>query len=79
MRGFQSEVDLSNARASRSSTDASASRTFRNQVSSFVQSLPNDLWMIHPMNPLAWLKYFKDLKLDHGFLSWLVRHYGFSI
>ncbi|KDP36282.1 hypothetical protein JCGZ_05785 [Jatropha curcas] len=27
---------------------------------------------IHPLNQLAWLKYFKDLKLDHGFLSWLV-------
>ncbi|KDP25892.1 hypothetical protein JCGZ_23740 [Jatropha curcas] len=66
MRGFQNE-----ARAGGSSTDASAFRTFRNQVSSFVQSLPNDLWGIHHMNQLAWLKYFKDLKPDHGFLSWL--------
>ncbi|KDP37737.1 hypothetical protein JCGZ_05227 [Jatropha curcas] len=76
MRGFQSEVDLSEARAGGSSTDASTSRTFRNQVSSFVQSLPNDLWGIHPMNQLAWLKYSKDLKPDHGFLSWLVRHFN---
>ncbi|KDP35065.1 hypothetical protein JCGZ_11035 [Jatropha curcas] len=76
MRGFQNEVDLSKARAGGSSTDASASRTFRNQVSSFVQSLPNDLWRIHPMNQLAWLKSFKDWKLDHGFLSWLVRHFN---
>ncbi|KDP30080.1 hypothetical protein JCGZ_18555 [Jatropha curcas] len=71
MRGFQSEVDLSMARAGGSSTDASASRAFRNQVSSVVQSLPDDLWGIHPMNQLAWLKYFKDKKPDHGFLSWL--------
>ncbi|KDP23180.1 hypothetical protein JCGZ_00329 [Jatropha curcas] len=49
---------------------------FRNQVSSFIQSLPDDLWEIHPMNQLAWLKYFKDLKPDHGFLSWLVRHFN---
>ncbi|KDP25153.1 hypothetical protein JCGZ_24255 [Jatropha curcas] len=49
---------------------------FRNQVSSFVQSLPDDLWEIQPMNQLAWLKYFKDLKPDHGFLSWLVRHFN---
>ncbi|KDP29823.1 hypothetical protein JCGZ_19162 [Jatropha curcas] len=49
---------------------------FRNQVSSFVQSLPDNLWGIHPMNQLAWLKYFKDLKPDHGFLSWLVRHFN---
>ncbi|KDP31487.1 hypothetical protein JCGZ_15438 [Jatropha curcas] len=49
---------------------------FRNQVSSFVQSLPDNLWEIHPMNQLAWLKYFKDLKPDHGFLSWLVRHFN---
>ncbi|KDP24265.1 hypothetical protein JCGZ_26699 [Jatropha curcas] len=39
---------------------------FRNQVSSFVQSIPDDLWQIHPMNQLAWLKYFKDLKPDHN-------------
>ncbi|KDP25901.1 hypothetical protein JCGZ_23737 [Jatropha curcas] len=45
---------------------------FRNQVSSFVQSIPDDLWQIPPMNQLIWLKYFKDLKPDHGFLSWLV-------
>ncbi|KDP33135.1 hypothetical protein JCGZ_13601 [Jatropha curcas] len=63
MRGFQNE-----ARVGGSSTDASTSRTFRNQVSSFVQSLPNDLWGIHPMNQLAWLKYFKDLKPDHVYL-----------
>ncbi|KDP39775.1 hypothetical protein JCGZ_04934 [Jatropha curcas] len=49
---------------------------FRNQVSSFVQSIPDDLWQIHPMNQLAWLKYFKDLKPDHGFLSWLVRYFN---
>ncbi|KDP40420.1 hypothetical protein JCGZ_03770 [Jatropha curcas] len=67
---------LDPARAGGSSTDASASRTFRNQVSSFIQSLPNDLWGIHPMNQLAWLKYFKDLKPDHGFLSWLVRRFN---
>ncbi|KDP35061.1 hypothetical protein JCGZ_11154 [Jatropha curcas] len=45
---------------------------FRNQVSSFIQSVPDDLWQISPMNQPAWLKYFKDLKPDHGFLSWLV-------
>ncbi|KDP23059.1 hypothetical protein JCGZ_01667 [Jatropha curcas] len=45
---------------------------FRNQVSSFVRSIPDDLWQIHPINQLAWLKYFKDLKPDHSFLSWLV-------
>ncbi|KDP30123.1 hypothetical protein JCGZ_18118 [Jatropha curcas] len=28
------------------------------------------------MNQLAWLKYFKDLKPDHGFLSWLGRHFN---
>ncbi|KDP27007.1 hypothetical protein JCGZ_22188 [Jatropha curcas] len=49
---------------------------FRNQVSSFIQSIPDDLWQIHPMNQLAWLKYFKDLKPDHGFLSWLVRYFN---
>ncbi|KDP24972.1 hypothetical protein JCGZ_24271 [Jatropha curcas] len=49
---------------------------FRNQVSSFVQSIPNDLWQICPMNQLAWLKYFKDLKPDHGFLSWLVTYFN---
>ncbi|KDP36693.1 hypothetical protein JCGZ_08861 [Jatropha curcas] len=49
---------------------------FRNQVSSFVRSIPDDLWEIHPMSQLAWLKYFKDLKPDHGFLSWLVRHFN---
>ncbi|KDP42673.1 hypothetical protein JCGZ_23613 [Jatropha curcas] len=49
---------------------------FRNQVSSFVQSIPNDLWQIHPMNQLAWLKYFKDLKSDHSFLSWLVMYFN---
>ncbi|KDP44427.1 hypothetical protein JCGZ_16260 [Jatropha curcas] len=49
---------------------------FRNQVSSFVQSIPDNLWQIHPMNQLAWLKYFKDLKPDHGFLSWLVTYFN---
>ncbi|KDP24937.1 hypothetical protein JCGZ_24440 [Jatropha curcas] len=49
---------------------------FRNQVSSFVQSIPDDLWQIPPMNQLAWLRYFKDLKPDHGFLSWVVTHFN---
>ncbi|KDP29486.1 hypothetical protein JCGZ_19325 [Jatropha curcas] len=49
---------------------------FINQVSSFVQSIPHDLWQIHPMNQLAWLKYFKELKPDYGFLSWLVRYFN---
>ncbi|KDP35881.1 hypothetical protein JCGZ_10451 [Jatropha curcas] len=49
---------------------------FRNQVSSFVQSIPDDLWQIHPMNQLTWLKYFKDLKPDHSFLSWLVTYFN---
>ncbi|KDP37662.1 hypothetical protein JCGZ_06929 [Jatropha curcas] len=49
---------------------------FRNQVLSFVQSIPDDLWQIHPMNQLAWLKYFKDLKPDHSFLSWLVMYFN---
>ncbi|KDP34281.1 hypothetical protein JCGZ_12810 [Jatropha curcas] len=49
---------------------------FRNQVSSFVQSISDDLWQIPPMNQLAWLKYFKDLKPNHGFLSWLVAHFN---
>ncbi|KDP33388.1 hypothetical protein JCGZ_13194 [Jatropha curcas] len=49
---------------------------FRNQVSSFVQSVTDDLWQIPPMNQLAWLKYFKDLKPNHGFLSWLVTHFN---
>ncbi|KDP45944.1 hypothetical protein JCGZ_11847 [Jatropha curcas] len=49
---------------------------FRNQVSSFVQSIPAALWQIPPMNHLVWLKYFKDLKPDHGFLSWLVTHFN---
>ncbi|KDP25159.1 hypothetical protein JCGZ_24261 [Jatropha curcas] len=49
---------------------------FRNQVSSFVHSIPDDLRQIPPMDQLAWLKYFKDLKLDHGFLSWLVTHFN---
>ncbi|KDP36052.1 hypothetical protein JCGZ_10304 [Jatropha curcas] len=49
---------------------------FRNQVSSFVQSIPDDLWQVPPMNQLIWLKYFKDLKPDHGFLSWLVTHFN---
>ncbi|KDP33093.1 hypothetical protein JCGZ_13587 [Jatropha curcas] len=49
---------------------------FRNQVSSFDQSIPDDLWRIPPMNQLVWVKYFKDLKSDHGFLSWLVTHFN---
>ncbi|KDP29620.1 hypothetical protein JCGZ_19147 [Jatropha curcas] len=49
---------------------------FRNQVSSFVQSIPDDLWQIRPMNQLAWLKYFKDLKPNHSFLSWLVMYFN---
>ncbi|KDP43159.1 hypothetical protein JCGZ_00092 [Jatropha curcas] len=49
---------------------------FRNQVSSFVQSIPDDLWQVPPMNQLVWLKYFKDLKPDYGFLSWLVTHFN---
>ncbi|KDP21554.1 hypothetical protein JCGZ_03865 [Jatropha curcas] len=28
------------------------------------------------MNQLIWLKYFKDLKPDYGFLSWLVTHFN---
>ncbi|KDP21573.1 hypothetical protein JCGZ_03804 [Jatropha curcas] len=49
---------------------------FRNQVSSFVQSLPDNLWEIYPLNQLAWLRYFKDLKPDTSFLSWLVGHFN---
>ncbi|KDP43645.1 hypothetical protein JCGZ_22959 [Jatropha curcas] len=49
---------------------------FRNQVSSLVQSISDDLWQIPPMDQLAWLKYFKDLKPNHGFLSWLVAHFN---
>ncbi|KDP43379.1 hypothetical protein JCGZ_26479 [Jatropha curcas] len=49
---------------------------FRKQVSSFVQSILDDLWQIPPMNQLAWLKYFKDLKPDHSFLSWLVTYFN---
>ncbi|KDP22904.1 hypothetical protein JCGZ_01934 [Jatropha curcas] len=49
---------------------------FRNQVSSFVQSIPDDLWQISPMDQLIWLKYFKDLKPDYGFLSWLVTRFN---
>ena len=49
---------------------------FRNQVSSFVQSIPDDLWQIPPMDQLVWVKYFKDLKPNHGFLSWLVAHFN---
>ncbi|KDP21737.1 hypothetical protein JCGZ_03273 [Jatropha curcas] len=49
---------------------------FRNQVSSFVQSIPDVLWQISPMNELAWLKYFKDLKPSHSFLSWLVTYFN---
>ncbi|KDP44666.1 hypothetical protein JCGZ_20233 [Jatropha curcas] len=49
---------------------------FKNQVSPFVQSISDDLWQIPPMDQLAWLKYFKDLKPNHGFLSWLVAHFS---
>ncbi|KDP46450.1 hypothetical protein JCGZ_12933 [Jatropha curcas] len=49
---------------------------FRNQVSSFVQSIPDDLWQVPPMNQLVWLKHFKDIKLDYGFLSWFVTHFN---
>ncbi|KDP24409.1 hypothetical protein JCGZ_26575 [Jatropha curcas] len=49
---------------------------FRNQVLSLVQSIPDDLWQIHPMNQLAWLKYFKDLNPNHSFLSWLVMYFN---
>ncbi|KDP36465.1 hypothetical protein JCGZ_08595 [Jatropha curcas] len=48
---------------------------FRSQVSSFVQSISDDLWQIPPMDQLAWLRYFKDLKPNHGFLSWLLTHF----
>ncbi|KDP23825.1 hypothetical protein JCGZ_00098 [Jatropha curcas] len=30
------------------------------------------------MNQLAWLKYFKDLKPDHSFLSWLVTYFNLN-
>ncbi|KDP27718.1 hypothetical protein JCGZ_19998 [Jatropha curcas] len=49
---------------------------FRNQVSTFVQSISDDLWQIPPMDQFAWLRYFKDLKPNHGFLSWLVTHFN---
>ncbi|KDP30289.1 hypothetical protein JCGZ_17159 [Jatropha curcas] len=55
---------------------AGPSRRQRSQVSSFVQSIPDDLWQVPPMNQLVWLKYFKDLKPDYGFLSWLVTHFN---
>ncbi|KDP24835.1 hypothetical protein JCGZ_25289 [Jatropha curcas] len=50
----------------------------RNQVSTFVQSISDDLWQIPPMamDQLAWLRYFKDLKPNHGFLSWLVNSFN---
>ncbi|KDP21595.1 hypothetical protein JCGZ_03754 [Jatropha curcas] len=48
----------------------------RSRVSSFVQSISDDLWQIPPMDQLAWLKYFKDLKSNHGFLSWLVTRFN---
>ncbi|KDP30607.1 hypothetical protein JCGZ_16938 [Jatropha curcas] len=28
------------------------------------------------MNQLSWLKYFKDLKPDHSFLSWLAKYFN---
>ncbi|KDP31711.1 hypothetical protein JCGZ_15000 [Jatropha curcas] len=37
---------------------------------------PEHATHIHPMNQLVWLKYFKDLKLDHSFLSWLVMYFN---
>ncbi|KDP38292.1 hypothetical protein JCGZ_05178 [Jatropha curcas] len=46
------------------------------QVSSFAQPIPDDLWQIHPTNQLAWLKYFKDLKPEHSFMSWLVMSFS---
>ncbi|KDP35856.1 hypothetical protein JCGZ_10595 [Jatropha curcas] len=46
------------------------------QVSSFVQSIPDDLWQVPPLDQLTWLRYFKDLKPNHGFLSWLVTHFN---
>ncbi|KDP27504.1 hypothetical protein JCGZ_20144 [Jatropha curcas] len=49
---------------------------FRSQVSSFIQSIFDDLWQIPSMDQLAWLRYFKDLKPNHGFLSWLVTHFN---
>ncbi|KDP27737.1 hypothetical protein JCGZ_19992 [Jatropha curcas] len=49
---------------------------FRNQVSPFIQSLPDNLWEIHPLNQLAWLRYFKDLKPDTSFLSSLIGHFN---
>ncbi|KDP21759.1 hypothetical protein JCGZ_03521 [Jatropha curcas] len=54
MRGFQNE-----AQVGASSTDASASRTFRNQVSSLVQSLPNDLHF----NPNTMVFRFEDFEV----------------
>ncbi|KDP42358.1 hypothetical protein JCGZ_02873 [Jatropha curcas] len=51
-------------------------QAFRNQVSTFVQSISDDLWRVPPMNQLAWLKYFKDLKPNYGFLSWLIIHFN---
>ncbi|KDP30348.1 hypothetical protein JCGZ_17495 [Jatropha curcas] len=53
-----------------------SSMAFRNQVSSFIQSLPDNLWEIHPLNQLAWLRYFKELKPDTSFLSWLIGHFN---
>ncbi|KDP36680.1 hypothetical protein JCGZ_07898 [Jatropha curcas] len=49
---------------------------FKSQVSSFIQSISDDLWRIPPMDQLAWLRYFKDLKPNHGFLSWLVTRFN---
>ncbi|KDP22687.1 hypothetical protein JCGZ_02793 [Jatropha curcas] len=77
--GSQSEATLAgiNARLPEWSTHKCPSNHYRqNQVSSFVQSILDDLWQIHPMNQLAWLKYFKDLKPDHSFLSWLVMYFN---
>ncbi|KDP21977.1 hypothetical protein JCGZ_03198 [Jatropha curcas] len=49
---------------------------FKSQVSSFIQSISDDLWRIPPMDQLAWLRSFKDLKPNHGFLSWLVTRFN---
>ncbi|KDP25680.1 hypothetical protein JCGZ_24163 [Jatropha curcas] len=49
---------------------------FRNQVSSFVQSLPDNLWEILPLNQLTSLRYFKDLKPDTNILSGLVGYFN---
>ncbi|KDP28050.1 hypothetical protein JCGZ_19768 [Jatropha curcas] len=37
---------------------------------------PEHATHIHLINQLVWLKYFKDLKPDHSFLSWLVGYFN---